>query len=189
MRRYITIALVLGSVLLSAVTLTAQGGGFDNDPNTNLDANACLEDGSMEGKCNQDIDGDGVVSQAEIDWSWTCGWYLIRWENDLIPTELFPQACISLIEDVPIPFCINYWGIWYSDIPNVQGNALYFDDFGCWGSEAYSFYEYFVIVNGDTVDVARANCTAIFGNPNFGFFVYPYPGPKEDLWICIGNVF
>lgn len=57
-----------------------------NDPELNPNANACLEGGSMAGKCNS-------------DWEWTCGWHLIRLENGLISQDEFPGGCFSLINE------------------------------------------------------------------------------------------
>lgn len=98
--------------LLSIVTVVAQDGA--NDPSTNPDANACYEGGSLEGKCNSDLNGDGVVSDAEIDWSWNCGWYAIRVENGILPTSSVPNWCGSMFE--PNVFCFVSWYVWNADL-------------------------------------------------------------------------
>lgn len=91
-----TVLFILVSV--SMVAVAQDDSGFVNDPAVNEDANACLAGGSMEGKCNSDANGDGVVTPEEIEWQWTCGWHLIRLEAGIIATGSFPSDCASLIE-------------------------------------------------------------------------------------------
>lgn len=93
--------LSLISIILLGMSITVQAQVDDlgnlNDPNTNERANACFQGGSLEGKCNIDIDNDSVVSLAETTWAWECGWYLIRFEYGLLTRENFPAFCSILL--------------------------------------------------------------------------------------------
>jgi hypothetical protein len=91
--------LLLVGLLLLFVTLVAaaQEAPPDVDPN----ANACGAGGVMEGKCNQDTNGDGIVEAYEVEWAWGCGWYLVRLNANLITMDEFPVACGSLIPPPP----------------------------------------------------------------------------------------
>jgi hypothetical protein len=65
-------------------------------PYTRAD-NECYAGGTMEGQCNQDMDGDGLVSQAEIDWAWNCGWYIARFNDGLYSRTDVPAWCSILL--------------------------------------------------------------------------------------------
>jgi hypothetical protein len=174
---------------LSAFISSAQE---DNDPATNPDANACNVGGSMEGKCNSDSNGDGVVSQEEVDWAWNCGWYLIRYEHQMIAASSFPQDCGILLSYIPDAECY-FNSIWYSGVPNTDGNNIIFLDgcfcpIGCW-AEANAFtYSGLsggalssAVVTGATLAEAQANCEAIYDTNQLGVL-----GQLEaGLWLCI----
>lgn len=178
MRKLIFLLMMIGILSLSVVSTLAQE---DNDPNTNPDANACLAGGSMEGKCNNDADGDGVVTDEEIDWQWTCGWYLIRFEHGLLPG--IPEDCAILISYYPDPFCI-FNEIFYSGVPNEFGNVIFFDGGNCWEGESYGGNQWVVIIAADLIGDAMDICTGLVGEPNGGIHIYSYPGENEDLWLC-----
>lgn len=82
------IALTVGTAFVYAL----DDQGNVNDPATNERANACFEDGSMAGEC-------------DTDWEWTCGWYMIRYENGIFGSSQIPAFCNSLLgtEEVSIP--------------------------------------------------------------------------------------
>jgi hypothetical protein len=62
------------------------------DPTTNPDANACYEGGSLEGRCdNNDLNGDGTVSDDEKAWMWNYGWHKIRFEKNILDPKDYPQ--------------------------------------------------------------------------------------------------
>jgi hypothetical protein len=89
-RSVIFLALIL---LVLSLRMAFADPGFDdkgqiNDPTTNDRANACFEGGEMEGKC-------------DTDWTWSCGWYLIRFQTGMIPRNLFPATCASLLPPEP----------------------------------------------------------------------------------------
>ena len=45
--------------------------------NTDQSENECYEGGALDGHCsNTDVDLDGDVEQDDIDWMFTCGYYL-----------------------------------------------------------------------------------------------------------------
>jgi hypothetical protein len=68
----------LFALLLLSVSIVALGQEeLPNDPLVNPDANACYEGGTLEGRC-----------LAEIDWQ--AGWYLIRYEADMITYDQIP---------------------------------------------------------------------------------------------------
>lgn len=75
---------VLGSLAISAQELPE-------------DANACNEGGSMEGKCNVDFNGDGEISEFEVTWAWTCGWYMARYDAGIFSRNQVPVFCESLL--------------------------------------------------------------------------------------------
>lgn len=95
-------ALFIIIALLSAGMLTAlaqDDQGNPNDPAINDRANACFEGGSLEGRCYQDFNADGIIDDGEIWWAWNCGWYLIRYEHGML--EL-PDWCEDILH-VPAP--------------------------------------------------------------------------------------
>ncbi|QPC82788.1 hypothetical protein G4Y79_24405 [Phototrophicus methaneseepsis] len=79
--------------LFLIVSLVFAAIGFDdrgnpNDPRINERANACFEGGTMEGRC-----------QTEIDW--IAGWYLIRYNEGLIAREDFPSQYRWILPPLP----------------------------------------------------------------------------------------
>jgi len=84
--KYIKYALLLLLVSGLTIVILAQ--------NTQQSENECFEGGSLEGQCSTtDVDGDGDVDQDDMDWMYTCGYYLTRVDdhltisNDQIPLE------------------------------------------------------------------------------------------------------
>jgi hypothetical protein len=79
--RRILLILALAALAISVMAVyafepTTPG---ENDPRTNLDANACFIGGSMVGKCD------------DSDLFWNAGWYLIRFEQGLITRNQVPD--------------------------------------------------------------------------------------------------
>jgi hypothetical protein len=77
------LVLVSGLLIAVAATIVIAEKGYDdqgnvNDPRVNPRANACYEGGSLEGKCDTDIE-------------WIAGWYLIRYEYMMISRSEFPK--------------------------------------------------------------------------------------------------
>jgi hypothetical protein len=102
MKKHASVLLLLSVMLvLSSMVMMAQGvddEGNPNDPTVNERANACYETGSMETKCgNNDWNKNGVIDSYEIQWDWTCGWYLIRFEYELVSRGDFPTQCSILL--------------------------------------------------------------------------------------------
>lgn len=85
-------------LVLGALAVFAQD---NNDPFNNDAANACAEGGAMEGKCNIDFDGNGIVDDYEVAWAWACGWYMIRYDAGIFAEV--PSWCQSLIPPVIVP--------------------------------------------------------------------------------------
>ena len=72
-----------------------------NDPNSDLEANACFPDGSLYGTCNtNDLNGDGNIDGNDQDWMWVCGWFLIRVEYGLFSEDILDGICQDIIVDV-----------------------------------------------------------------------------------------
>lgn len=71
---------LIGIAMIAALIIGLQITAFsqNNDPNEEMDANACYTGGSMEGKCVTEED-------------WEAGWYVIRYEYGLISAEDFPD--------------------------------------------------------------------------------------------------
>ena len=96
-------ALIIVLALLLIVVAVVFAAGTDdkgnpNDPATNERANACYEGGSLAGKCgNTDVNHDGQVEDWEVEWMWTCGWYLIRYEHGAYGRNDVPFTCRVLL--------------------------------------------------------------------------------------------
>lgn len=71
----IILTFVMTSLLVAADGVDDQGNA--NDPTSNERANACYDGGTLEGKCDSPI-------------MWQAGWYLIRFENDLLTRDEIP---------------------------------------------------------------------------------------------------
>ena len=88
----VIILAVVGFAVSASVGFDDQGN--INDPAVNERANACFEGGSLEGKCNTtDIDKDGLIENWEGEGHYTCGWYLIRFEYNLLGEDNLPEGC------------------------------------------------------------------------------------------------
>lgn len=73
----------------------------NNNPNTNVGANACAEGGTLDGYCNvTDADSDGDVDEFDAEWMWTCGWYLIRADYGIIDRNDIPLEGCKLPERI-----------------------------------------------------------------------------------------
>jgi hypothetical protein len=151
-KRFGLIALLSLIFVLSSMVMMAQGvddEGNPNDPTVNERANACYETGSMETKCgNNDWNKNGVVDSYEIQWDWTCGWHLIRFEYELVSREDFPTQCSILlpserevVEEAVVvappaifPGCVGpVLGIYYLDFGSslIINNSSVFTDSAC----------------------------------------------------------
>ena len=78
--------LIIALFLALSMTALAQ--------NTDQGENECFEGGALYGQCNTtDVDNDGDIDQYDIDWMYTCGFYLTYVDdlviigNDEIPLE------------------------------------------------------------------------------------------------------
>ncbi len=178
--------LLLSIVLIfSSLVLHAQDdvSGFVNDPAVNENANACYEGGSMEGKCNDDFDGDGVISDFEVTWAWECGWYLIRYEAG---TGFMPERCLTVL---PVRYanCFHnqYGSFALVDPVNTFDNTVFFNfsNYDCSGKSFPGGTS--IVVTGATGPEAFANCDAI-GNVVFLVKLtdigYDTPG---NYWGCV----
>jgi hypothetical protein len=67
--------------------------------------NECLEGGMLYDNCNTtDVDGDGVVTQGDIDWMYECGYYLAQVDNgDLLNEEVPLDGCSKQERIIPRP--------------------------------------------------------------------------------------
>lgn len=110
MRRIFPLLIIM---IFSTLLVVAEDDQGNNDPNDNERANACYNDGSLEGKC-------------DTAWEWICGWHLIRFEEGILSREEFPPSCASLLPpeiepDTPEiiagptgPGCLPFF-TWYVD--------------------------------------------------------------------------
>lgn len=102
-RLLLVLAMLVGSI--SAFASGYDDRGVVNDPHENDRANACFDEATLENRCDTtDLDEDGDVEQWEKDWMWVCGWYLIRYESDMITRDGFPSICEWVLpaEFVPV---------------------------------------------------------------------------------------
>lgn len=119
MRRLVYLLFV---ACLTFVTVFAADGvddqGNPNDPTVNERANACYEGGSMEDKC-------------DTDWEWTCGWYVIRYEEGFMSRTQMPAFCEILIDAAPAGCAVDDFytisapkteGYAFIDVPGVLAN-------------------------------------------------------------------
>ena len=160
MKKLIITGLVL---LLSAFANFAQtdDAGNPNDPDLNPNANACFEGGTMAGKCNQDIDGDGLVEDYEINWAWECGWYAIRYDAGIFAPEDIPARCATTVQLPPhydVCYQYPYGSIAYIGPENTKGNIIFFNSQDCTGS-SYLNPQLFIVF-ADTQADANVLCAA-----------------------------
>jgi hypothetical protein len=91
--KYLAIFMILAmSVFVVLGQDNTDDQGNLNHPRENERANACYTGASMEGKC-------------DTEWAWRCGWYIIRFEEQLYTREQVPASCESLIS--PSPFRVG----------------------------------------------------------------------------------
>jgi hypothetical protein len=85
--------LVLFCVMMLSISVAAAqtDNGQPNDPAVNPDANACYTGGSLAGKCDW-------PTEAEDEWAWDCGWYIIRAEAGIF--DSIPETCGELEEQI-----------------------------------------------------------------------------------------
>jgi hypothetical protein len=135
-KRFGLIALLSLIFVLSSMVMMAQGvddEGNPNDPTVNERANACYETGSMETKCgNNDWNKNGVVDSYEIQWDWTCGWHLIRFEYELVSREDFPTQCSILLPSEEEAVVVTEEATPIAPFVGCVGpvNSFYYLDFG-----------------------------------------------------------
>lgn len=102
MKHYNKVSLLILSILVLFLLSTV--GSFaqtTNDPNDDPDANACYEGGTLYDTCNSmDADLDGDIDQDDIDWMWTCGYYLIRVEYGMYSSDILDGICMEIIVEV-----------------------------------------------------------------------------------------
>ncbi len=183
MKRWIlTCALIVLAthVVMAGVPTTAE----ENNPFTNEEANACYMGGTWEGQCgNVDVNRDGVVEQWESDYTYTVGWYLIRFEFDIISREDFPVeyswALPPKPEPVPSsdgptgpppgPACYDniispLFDVQYTGTPNVNTNLLRFfsEDGSCTGPLG-STPIYYIVNNPAQCPLTYAHTMQAFG--------------------------
>jgi hypothetical protein len=195
--------LLLAFILLFASLAVLSQEDVSNDPNDNPDANACFEGGAMEGKCNQDIDGDGVVEDFEVLWAWQCGWYMVRYDYEIYSRDEIPGACDTLLPALPERTAEDNCYI-LRDIGNIQISLLYtgpsnspynflkFNNLNCMGNPvAFSPSNTESLVSANTYPEAFAICQSL---PGLQVFMENSPMQSHDpsapanLWYCTLNV-
>jgi hypothetical protein len=80
MKKFLLLIAVLLSISLVAVQAQDVADKGDNDPTTNQHANACLAEGVMAGICESETD-------------WVCGWFVIRYQFEILTEDEIPEAC------------------------------------------------------------------------------------------------
>jgi hypothetical protein len=98
--------LLVSLLLVFALPFLAQEQQTEEPEPYTREDNECYEGGMMEGRCNQDMDGDGIVSQAEIDWAWNCGWYIARYNDGVFSLGQVPSWCLVLLPR-PVEHSVN----------------------------------------------------------------------------------
>jgi hypothetical protein len=141
--------ILIAVLLLLSVSIVALGQEeLPNDPLVNPDANACYEGGTLEGRC-----------LAEIDWQ--AGWYLIRYEADMITYAQIP--------------------VWARYAANVSGLQC-IQDWDYDGTE-YSVYAVDGFITVDAMWFLGYGCTQI--DEPYGYaMAYTQNGPAEATAIC-----
>lgn len=179
------ICLVLVILLLATFASLAQEEINSNDPLTNENANACNEGGSMEGKCNIDFDGNGIVDQYEVDWAWECGWYIIRYDAGMLSSV--PERCQTLLSAGLI--CYNspyYFSLQYSGNPNEPGNLVLILAPDCGGTAAATL-RHSVLIFASSYEEAYAICSTYGTVVGVGLMTdFGWEGP-EDIYGCDFN--
>jgi len=73
---------------------------------TEQSENECYEGGWLEGRCSTtDADVDGDVDQFDIDWMFTCGFYLSQVDDAIAITnqEIPLEGCEKQEREIPRP--------------------------------------------------------------------------------------
>ena len=92
---------ILSLLLLFILSTFGSFAQTTNDPNTDVDANACFSGGSLYDTCNtSDVDGNGDINENDQDWMWVCGWFLTRVEYGLFSEDILDGICLNIIEEV-----------------------------------------------------------------------------------------
>lgn len=74
------------------------------DPVSNSNANACYAGGSLGGRCdNTDVDQDGDVDQDDVNFMYSVGWHLIRYECGLVDRGELEFIEPMLPPETPVP--------------------------------------------------------------------------------------
>jgi hypothetical protein len=164
------VMLVLSSIVVLAVGFDDEGN--PNDPTVNERANACYETGSMETKCgNNDWNKNGVVDSYEIQWDWTCGWYLIRFEYELVSREDFPTQCSILLP---------------SEREEVVEEVVETINLACLGPTIEGLYADFSasnVLNPPVTVYSGPTCENVF-NISSNVWVYAPGGSSEAATFC-----
>lgn len=115
---------VIVILVLSSIFVYADAGfddtGNPNDPDDNDRANACYEGGSMEGKCDEEIE-------------WSAGWYLIRYEYGLLAREDVPSWVVWVIPPEVVPEELAEIAVVSGATPSTGARA------GCHTDGSFSF--------------------------------------------------
>jgi hypothetical protein len=193
------LVLTLLAITVMSGVVMAQSGlddeGNPNDPRMNERANACYDGGSLAGKCDTQVE-------------WDAGWYLIRYQNNMISRQNFPLQYIWVLPEeisivtapgVPTPVVLNvapgcYDGSGgnfdrlYNGTPNVQGNVQGFVtiDGTCGGGDQWGSLGLWVMTNETVPANVLAYCntlggpfTQVYQESTNGFAVPSY------VWLCI----
>jgi hypothetical protein len=206
MKRFILgLLLLLG--LATAVLADVPTTATENDPRTNVDANACYIGGSLYGKCGSyDLNYDGKIDVEEIKYMYAAGWFVIRFEKGVIlrsqvpvmyrwligpepvPPVVYPPSAPAAPSApvVPPPACYDnnvgtLYDVQYTGTPNITTNMLRFDsDNGsCTTPIGPSLDYYIVIANSLTEADTACPYITISSAAGYGFMTMP-----ADFYIC-----
>ncbi|TVR22427.1 MAG: hypothetical protein EA396_06035 [Anaerolineaceae bacterium] len=190
-------------VAMSAMAVFAvDDEGNPNDPNVNDRANACFTGGTMEDRCYVDFNNDGVVDEFEINWAWTCGWHLIRWEYGLIPSSAIPETCGGLLPPV-MEEVAGSCQLLYPEGRSMNGATsmtyVLFDDSGFLNTGAPTYSDAACqnlrdesvlspIALADTLEEAQDICEANSDQLSSGWersWVGLLTSEIDNVWVCI----
>jgi hypothetical protein len=193
--------IVMLLVLLSISGAVMAEAGFDdegnpNNPAVNERANACYEGGSLEGKCD---------TQEE----WDAGWYLIRYQVNMISRENFPIQYIWILPPVveivaapgvpPIPPLNVAAGCYdgaggnfdrlYNGTPNVVGNVQGFTTINgtCGGPNQWAGIDVvWAMTNETDPTLVLAYCNTLGGTFSQVYHEIDmgFPVPSY-VWLCL----
>ena len=116
----------------------------------------------MEGKC-------------EIEWNWTCGWYLIRFEYGIFQREQVPDGCAGLLPPVPDPMPVG---------PSIPVMAA-----GCYDSSTGDLDFYFTgaintAQNADVRTSTDGSCTGGDAGLSHAMIAYFEGSSTDALAFC-----